>query len=268
MALAPVIWLEDFMSTAVPAQREWIKGGFLPKGGKTIIASWAKAGKSWATLQLIKDVCYGNKVFGHPTLEVEGEPRILYIDQEVGQNAVHDRIKTHVFKNCNSIPPRRFASVSREPALMLDSFQGMRAMRQYLDQVQPNILILDPLSKIMQGDDSSNVDVRAFFRNIDELLNEYKQLDLSVVITHHNGKPPNETPKNKLELLDPYKMRGASQFFNDVDAAMMMWRDPENLKPGWRNVTSIRVRHGIDFDPFELYVNHFEMGAQYLPYGG
>jgi RecA-family ATPase len=256
--------LKYLMETPVPPAQGWIRtpsGVVLPKSGKGMIVSAAKSGKSWLTLQAAKDIAYGANLFGHPLLTTE-PARILLIEAEVGENPLHERIqKVYNDSDWENIGDYLW-TVSRDPEIKIDTGTGVRKLEQYISESQPNIIILDPVSRLMEGDDSSNPEVKKVFEHIDYLIEKYHHLGLSVLLTHHQGKSLEE-PKDKSVYLNPYRSRGASMWVDAPDMIMSFYRG-DNLYPGWSARARFTLRHGEDMPDFSMKINHYRCGAKWV----
>jgi hypothetical protein len=71
-------------------------------------------------------------------------------------------------------------------SIRLDSIQGQNMLKIAMDAVQPKVLILDPLYKIMDGDENEGVDMKVIVNFLDEKVIE--AYDCSVLLIHHAGK--------------------------------------------------------------------------------
>jgi RecA-family ATPase len=234
----------------------------LPKRGKLLLGGESKIGKSFISMQIAKDIALGRTPFGHPSLKVVGRPKILYCEQELGDLGVHSRVQ----KMFEGVPREQYEGflfgvprINLKIDRPLPDFQILDAL---IEEVQPNIVILDPASKLMHGDDSSNADVNRFFDAVDNLLDKYSALDLSVIITHHFGKP---TKDNAIEKLSAYNFRGASKWRDDPDTLITAVRDGQKdpVTKGWNLITRWESRHGQELDDCVLKVHNPKYGVHF-----
>lgn len=235
-----------------------------------MVAAEAKVGKTWTCLQIARDLATSRPIFGHPLFRVEGNPRVHYIEQEVDEDEMHNRIKISMSDLAGSLAPDRLWTTSRQPLLKLDDLHGPRLLRESIKSIRPNILILDPVSRLMYGDDASNKDVDAVFNEIDKLLVEFQDLDLSVILVHHYGKGNRNAKEAEADRLDPYEMRGASSFKNSPDSILTMIHEGgrKSIQPtgGWKVRTRLTTRHNADIPDFTLGVHLNGMiGVRHVP---
>lgn len=245
----------DLIAGEVPEVRSWIEPGVLPKSGKALIGGEAKIGKSWLNLQLGKDTSLRQSVWGHPQMATQGAPRILYCEQEI--NAIEQQVR--IKKAFVGVPDERIEGrlwgVSRNTNLKIDNEAGLSHLRYYLDEVQPNILILDPATKLMHGDGSNNRDVTLFWESIDRIIEDYRELELSVVVTHHFGKP-SESRSNVMDKLSPYNFRGASVWYDAPDTLITLVMDGDKRADGsWHLLGRCTTRHETQMADFRLGVH-------------
>jgi RecA-family ATPase len=108
-------------------------------------------------------------------------------------------------------------AISKEPELKLDT--ALDKIRRQIDEIQPNVLILDPISNFHSGNENAAQEVEYLINQIKILLREYRELDLSIVFTHHFGKPPAAQFADDVDRLSPYTFRGSSKWYDAVDTA-------------------------------------------------
>lgn len=255
----------DLIAGEVPEVRSWIEPGVLPKSGKALIGGEAKIGKSWLNLQMGKDTSLGEAVWGHPQMYTHGSPKVLYCEQEINGAEQQVRIKKAFAGVPFSRIDGRLYGVSRNTNLKIDSEGGLGHLRHYLDTVQPNILILDPATKLMHGDGSNNRDVTQFWDSIDRLIEEYSALELSVVVTHHFGKP-SESRASVMDKLSPYNFRGAAVWYDAPDTLITLVMDGDKRPDGsWHLLGRCVTRHEEQMADFRLGVHTGgQIGVKYL----
>jgi len=143
--------------------------------------------------------------------------KVLVIEQELGEYILQKRIQT-MFANSNlSYYADNLWAISKEPELKLDS--ALDKIRKQIDIIQPNVLILDPISNFHSGNENAAQEVEALINQLKKLLREYRELDMSIVFTHHFGKPPAAQYADEVDRLSPYTFRGSSKWYDAVDTA-------------------------------------------------
>jgi len=214
--------LVSLIERDLPIQPAWIEPAVLPKGGKLLFGGLAKTGKSMVMLNMALALATGTALFGFTLFRCPTPVRVLIVEQELGEIGLQARSRT-LFKGLPPVHMDNLWYISKDPELQLDTQPGRKRLWEAVAQVRPAVLFLDPFGKMHTQDDNSNQAVTILWRHIDRLIKDFADLQLSVVASHHFGKPLRE-PSGNFDLLSPYNFRGASQFYNDMDSLVTMHR--------------------------------------------
>jgi len=199
-----------------------------------MIGGEKKIGKTFLLLDLIHAIASGEKLWGTDIVAVEQVP-VLYCENEVGPYELQRRVKMR-YAALGENPPEEIHYVTKEPGMYLDTGQGINKLAKYIESTGARIVVLDPVSKFMIGDENSNNEVNTLFRRLDELSVQFP--DLSFVLVHHFLKPP-RGPEADYDSLSSYNYRGASKFSDSPDTLVTIRRlSPVSLAEWWR----IKVR--------------------------
>jgi hypothetical protein len=95
--------------------------------------------------------------------------------------------------------------------------------------------------------------VRRFLEFVDVLIDRFKDLGLSVIMTHHFKKPAHDWQGNEVDPLSTYNFRGGSRWGDDVDALICMRRHDDD-EQHWRLECEPTLRHGGSMENFWLDV--------------
>lgn len=232
--------LVSLIERDLPIQRAWIEPAVLPKGGKLLFGGLAKTGKSMVMLNMALALATGATLFGYTLFRCPTPVRVLIIEQELGEIGLQERSRL-LFHDVERAHMDNLWYISKDPELQLDSPQGRKRLWEAVAQVRPAVVFLDPFGKMHTQDDNSNQSVTILWRHIDRLIKDFADLELSVVASHHFGKPLRE-PGSNFDLLSPYNFRGASQFYNDMDSLVTMHRT-DSLRLG-HEAWKLRTRWG------------------------
>ena len=208
--------LADFMATEEMPTPHIVGRGLLPVQSKLILGGSAKVGKSFVVMNIGLAIAKGTPLFnakypnGTIVFPVYQPNRVLYIEQEVGPQGLKRRLDSIL----QARPEWQFADFyikSKDTNLRMDSTDGILAMEAEIEQVQPTVLVLDPLSKLHLSDENSAQEMGKLMKTGDKWIEKYK---LSIIYVHHTG----------LAALDPQSMRrggarlrGSSSLFADTD---------------------------------------------------
>ena len=163
----------DFMNLRLTEAPFYIKG-WLPKHGKAEIYAPPKTGKSFLCLQIAD--CIGS---GQPILGMEvTQGVVLYLQFELGEEIMQQRLV-----NTKADYPNVY--VGTDFAIKLDTRAGKERLNKAMAAVEPDVLILDPLYKVISGDENDVKDVRLVLDYLDETIEAF---NCSILLMHHPGK--------------------------------------------------------------------------------
>lgn len=213
----------DLMRREIPPEPCWIEPGVLPKGGKLLFGGHAKIGKSFVMLQLGADLATGEVPLCCPHFTVPHPVKVLLVEKELATLGLQLRTKTAFTKRNVELLESNFYYSSRESRLRLDTVEGHKAFYELIAEVKPEVLLLDPIGKMHTLDENSNSDISELFDVMDQFLNFGKAWGMSLIFSHHFGKPPKDA-RFEHDPLDPYNFRGASKWFDDPDTLVTLSR--------------------------------------------
>ncbi len=148
--------------------------GWLPKQGKALFYGQAKVGKSMLAMQLADCIGQGKPFLGIPTRQGS----VLYIQFELGHEALQDRMATTKRAYDNVFVGTSFS-------MKLDKQSGKDQLNVALNEIKPDVCILDPMYKTMTGDENVSHDVAQVFDYLDEMAQAYLT---SFIVFHHAGR--------------------------------------------------------------------------------
>lgn len=169
-------WLEQPIVESPP-----ILQGLFDEGDKVLIVAQSKARKSFFTLQLALAIASSRRFLEFDTYQ----KRVLIIQFEIKDNNYHARAK-------------KMAQGLEIPTAELDNIfflnaRGMtrnaeeieKLIRETVEEVKPGVVILDPLYKLIEGDESKIEDIKPLLRFFDSLAETTKA---AVLYVHHDKK--------------------------------------------------------------------------------
>ena len=221
-----VEWLADERDDLPPTLnlgKEWgnlpslapeLIGGLLRKGHKGLIAGPSKMGKTFLLMSLVIAVAEGTSWLGHPCQQ----GRVLYINMEVDPASCLHRfedIYTAMHLPANGIGNIDVLNLRGrvKPLSKLASQIVHRARKRGPDPEHGgySLIIIDPLYKVLTGDENSASDMAEFCNFIDMLCAE---LGCSVIYAHHHSKGK-QGFKSSID-----RMSGSGVFARDPDAIL------------------------------------------------
>jgi hypothetical protein len=243
-----------------PVLDEVLIDGIMRRGDKMCVAGASKSYKSFALVQLAIAVACGGKWFGWRCKQ----GRVLYINCELRGESFRKR----VWEVADKMDGVSVASIAENMDVwnMRGRTQPLKTSKEHIitqaEQRKYDVVILDPIYKLFDGDENSAQDVSEFMLTMDELA---MRLHASVVYCHHHSKGA----KGGVSAQDRFS--GSGVFARDCDELIDI--SPIDLKDhsiteygfdhtatAWRVETVIR-----DFEPkypldvvFEYPVHHVD----------
>lgn len=202
--------------------------GMLRKGRKMILTAPSKAGKTHLLIDLAYAFVEGMNWLGHKCKK----SRVLYVNLEVANDAfIKDVFAQYLMKGA-------IGDDNHWKDFMIWNLRGKaqeidKLKHSIIRKVKANkidVLFLDPIYKIMIGEENSNTDVGRFCRELDDIVQE---TGVTIVYAHHFAKGSSASKS----VYD--KGAGAGAFSRDADVVVSLdqldWysvNDPQ--KKAWR----------------------------------
>lgn len=212
-----------------------------------ILGGGAGIGKSWTLLSMGRALSLGERPFACPMFSVDRPARVLLIEHELKPYGLQIRVKK-VFEGVSlQALEDTFWYVSGEPALQFSSPEGRAGIERLVDEIQPEVLLLDPIGKMHYFDENDNGEISRLMYYLDVLLKRGRSWGMSLVFTHHFGKPSNDPRvRDFVDPLDAYSFRGASKWKDDPDIRVT-WTKGQYLAtawPAWKMTSRWLTRQG------------------------
>lgn len=181
--------------------------GVLRQGQKMLVVGPSKAGKSYALMQLAIAIAEGGRWFGWQC----AQGKVLYVNLEIAKATCYNRFD-EIYKAMDKTP-RRASDIKvwnlRGSAIPMDKLAPKlirRALKEHFIAV-----IIDPLYKIITGDENSADQMAAFCNQFDKVCNE---LGCAVIYCHHHSKGI-QSNKRSMD-----RASGSGVFARDPDAML------------------------------------------------
>lgn len=189
----------------------WLEGGVVEQGMLTLLTAPSKAGKSWALYELALLLACGAEGREWLGVKVTGEARVLLVDLEIEKRAIPRRLGAlkerilpgHILGENLQILSLRTSVLRRSPE---DIFAHIQAKA-----VGAQVIIIDSIYLLLQGDESDPMAAQALFK----LILNLRDAGFSVVLSHHMTKGNAETQLAK-EAIDRGSGSGWWARFPDV----------------------------------------------------
>lgn len=155
--------------------------GILRQGHKMLLAGPSKAGKSFALIELAIAIAEGGKWFGFDC----AKGKVMYVNLELDKpSCIHRFVDVY---HALQLPPDNVRSID---------IWNLRGMSVPMDKLAPMLIrraakkdfiavIIDPIYKVLTGDENSAEQMARFCNQFDKVCNE---LGCSVIYCHHHSK--------------------------------------------------------------------------------
>ena len=225
------------------ANPEYITNGLLGEGQVLLLAAPAGSFKSVIALNLANGLAKGEDTFG--MFKIPNPVKVLYVDAEIGEDYFKQRLD--LFYPNPSDAPENLSLVTREHAeidFKLDFIGRLKPLKQMLNDLKPNVVILDCLNPLLQEEEGERAYSFAA-DHINRIQREYTDPRPSFIVVHHMRKiNPDVDP------LDISNIRGHSKLVDWPATRITVRHDrPDKLK------LRFLLRHGPALDDLGLVVN-------------
>jgi len=202
-----------------------VSDGLLRRNSTLVLGGPPKSFKSFGVDTICCNLVTGQNLFGSfraahgrvtKAFAVAEPQRVLLFEQEVGEDDLEDRILPMV----SALPPElqelaldNFFTHSLDHKLQIDTIAGMEEIEKIVKEVQPTVVVFDPLIEFHTSDENSTQAMAKVLHNLDTLRwrNQF-----ATILTHHEGKET-QVPRE-----GPNRLRGNSVLFGKGDSFLMM----------------------------------------------
>ena len=210
--------------------------GILRKGHKMLISGPSKSGKSFALIELCIAIAEGMKWLGHQC----AKGRVMYVNLELDRASCINRFR-EVY-DALGIAPENIGSIMiwnlRGTAPSLDKLVPKLIRR--CDKMDYAAIVIDPIYKVITGDENSASDMAQFVNQFDKIANA---LGSSIIYAHHHSKGAQGSKKS----MD--RASGSGVFARDPDALLDIIELPipgETMKKFVSNAKAAAIRGKLD----------------------
>ena len=206
-----------------PPKYNWIiDGGLLIPGSRMAVIG---PKKSWKSMLVSIDLAFKLGV-GYPWLGFNTRScKVLVVQEEIPLGAFQDRVKTYVLGH-NTMPEGVYFN-NDKLKLGRSAAHGYNNLLSMLKKLEPDVLILDPLYKVIWGNLVDTEDMSSFTDAVDSLIADMGG-NLAVVIVHHKGKAQFTNEGAVIERGSEAGL-GSSIFNNWYDTGLMVHPISEDM---------------------------------------
>ena len=193
-------------------------------GNLTLLQGEPKGGKSCFALYLA--LCAAAGVWPGERFVIAQPRRTLFITYEDGVRRIKERQAQYLSGlGCSEPSPNLFIYAhDNAPRLRLEQPQGRALLRQLIDELKPDLVILDTLSHLHATQEKDQEKMQPVMDALKDLARDAK---IAIILIHHTGKP-----QQGGERSIAYRSRGSSVIAAAADI-ILDWGDRKgtNITP-------------------------------------
>jgi len=217
---------ETLMDMRLPPQRFCIQT-LLPQG-LSILSGASKIGKSWMALDMCLHVAKGEPMWNQPTTS----GTVLYLCLEDNYHRIQDRL----LKITDDVPSNIYFAIS---AKTLAEGLGDQ-IRDFVSEHRDTIFVAVDVFQMIRGGENEN-SYACDYRDMLQLKQIATELNIALLVVHHNRKLKDEDPFNMLS--------GTNGLLGAADAGFVLLRSQRNQSNATLHCT------GRDIESREIDLN-------------
>jgi len=240
---------ETLMDMRLPPQRFCIQT-LLPQG-LSILSGASKIGKSWMALDMCLHVAKGEPMWNQPTTS----GTVLYLCLEDNYHRIQDRL----LKITDDVPSNIYFAIS---AKTLAEGLGDQ-IRDFVSEHRDTIFVAVDVFQMIRGGENEN-SYACDYRDMLQLKQIATELNIALLVVHHNRKLKDEDPFNMLS--------GTNGLLGAADAGFVLLRSQRNqsnatLHCTGRDIESreLELKFNKDNCTWELLKDSMEEPTMLLP---
>lgn len=260
-------WRQLKGHSRVTLHNSLIGEGILKENALMVVAGPMKSFKSFITASIVLRIISGQGFLfncfqvehgrPHGRFPIERECRALYLEQEIGEDDLEDRLAPMV-ASMNPDEQRRIddnlITHSVDHYLQLDVEVGTKLIDELVGDFKPNVLVMDPLIEFHSSNENDTQGMSKIMRSLDWIRERHRPI--AVILNHHEG---HQYQGNKREGLD--RLRGSTALGGKCDTGLL-------LKVHNINALIVRVhlvtRRGKPICPFFVQLHPETLVANFL----
>lgn len=239
--------LTDFFNNPTLPPDELI-GGILRKGHKMLISGPSKAGKSFLLMELAVSIAEGIEWLGFRCTQ----GKVLYINLEIDEASANNRFMA-IYNALGIDDPLsdniivwHLRGLAKPLNVLVEEIVGVTL------QCEVSCIIIDPIYKVITGDENSATDMTEFCNCFDMIVS---QTHSSIVYAHHHSKGVQGAKKS----MD--RASGSGVFARDPDAVLDMCPlVVDKIPPDFEGATAFRIETNLrefkDIDPVNIWYKY------------
>jgi len=224
--------LAQVFSRKLQLPKHIVSGGVLVENTKAVLYGNFKSGKSTLLQYLGLCIAGGLPLFNSERFST-AKSKVLYIQMEMPYLTFVQRLRGSSLSSLSQVQ-ENFYTITRF-WLKLDRDEGMKKLAGWLEELRPNVVIIDPAYKCLSGSENSVEDLNLLFDRMDILMEELK---FSLILSFQ-GRKTQTLPTGESRDFGDEEMRGSTAIGGWADSILGLRR-----MEGTKRRLSFTLRHG------------------------
>lgn len=158
----------------------WLVDSLIVQGSRVLLYGDPGSMKTWLALNLGLHIAAGKPWLGR--FSIPEAQRVLYLDEEMGESEVARRVKQLALGLNLGDTELPFHTLSHTGIRFTP--EGIATLAESVSRINPRVIIVDTLRRVLVGSENDQSDVTAFWRNVIPLIAGGR----TVIILHHMRK--------------------------------------------------------------------------------
>jgi hypothetical protein len=163
--------LHALLNSPEPPVKQIIGSGVLLEGTKAVLYGVFKGGKTTLLEYIALSLAGGYPLFGDKKRFSTVQSKVLYIQCELPRLAFKEKLKECSLAHDPTVQANFDTTTTFW--LKLDTDEACDLLEQELKKCQPQVVIIDPLYKVLSGSENSTQDIGRLTDNLDLLIEKY-----------------------------------------------------------------------------------------------
>ncbi len=161
---------------------KWLIEGLILDQGIALLTAPPKTMKSWLSMQACLDLALGLPVFGK--FDAERPASVLYANFEDTESIQKERLNLMLkAKGVHDAPS--LSILTTDDRLLIDTENGIEALRSIVNEVRPNLLVLDCWVRIVTTSETDTRGIAEILHQVRKIRDDFKT---AILLVHHASK--------------------------------------------------------------------------------
>lgn len=200
--------LTGFLNEQLPQVENYWGDGLLQPESRLFVGGGSKVGKSMLMLNLCLALSNGLPCLDFPAPK---PLKVLLLQAEISRFNLQKRLKTMM--EAIKVPKEGQLYLLTVRDFKVDRPEDHDRLCSLIEEIKPNVVVLDPLSCFHSKDENSAKEVQSLLDVFDRLIDRF---NVSLLISHHHKKP------SQFDKEGGSQLRGSSKLFDYGDAYLTL----------------------------------------------